>query len=94
MCFLFLCPISRPFGLVHVDYETGSLNRSLKDSSKFWIQLAETRVVPYVENPDDATTIDPPTTNIPATTPGNSATSTTVTNLLWGLFVWLLMNRA
>lgn len=36
------------FGLVHVDYATGSLNRTLKESSAFFVQLAETRSVPLV----------------------------------------------
>ncbi|KAK3920467.1 Beta-glucosidase 5 [Frankliniella fusca] len=44
---------SRPFGLVHVDYEHGTLDRSLKDSSKFWIELGEKGYVPYVQ-PDNA----------------------------------------
>lgn len=39
----------RPFGLVHVDYEGGSLNRTLKDSSKFWMELAETKRIPLWE---------------------------------------------
>ncbi|XP_034252323.1 cyanidin 3-O-glucoside 7-O-glucosyltransferase (acyl-glucose)-like isoform X2 [Thrips palmi] len=39
---------SRDFGLVHVDYEHGSLNRTLKDSASFWVELAERRVVPLV----------------------------------------------
>ncbi|KAE8738496.1 hypothetical protein FOCC_FOCC016020 [Frankliniella occidentalis] len=41
----------RPFGLVHVDFEGKTLDRSLKDSSQFWIELAEKRVVPLVEEP-------------------------------------------
>ncbi|XP_034249356.1 myrosinase 1-like [Thrips palmi] len=40
---------SRPFGLVHVDYEGGSLDRSMKDSSQFWIDLARTGSVPLWE---------------------------------------------
>ncbi|XP_052130811.1 myrosinase 1-like [Frankliniella occidentalis] len=37
------------FGLVHVDYAGGSLNRTLKrESSAFFIELAETRKVPVV----------------------------------------------
>ncbi|XP_034237899.1 myrosinase 1-like [Thrips palmi] len=40
---------SRPFGLFHVDYEGGSLDRSPKDSSQFWIELAKTGSVPLWE---------------------------------------------
>ncbi|XP_026290776.1 myrosinase 1-like [Frankliniella occidentalis] len=39
----------RPFGLIHIDYENGTLDRSLKDSAWFWIEMAETGVVPTVE---------------------------------------------
>ncbi|KAE8751261.1 hypothetical protein FOCC_FOCC002089 [Frankliniella occidentalis] len=39
----------RPFGLIHVDYQTGSLNRTLKDSAQFFIDLATTGKIPYVE---------------------------------------------
>ena len=39
---------SRPFGLVHVDYEGKTLNRTLKDSSSFFMELASSRSVPYV----------------------------------------------
>ncbi|XP_034232152.1 putative beta-glucosidase 6 [Thrips palmi] len=52
---------SRPFGLVHIDYEGQTLDRAIKDSSSFWTQLAETNVVPYVENPADASTTAAPT---------------------------------
>ncbi|KAK3924834.1 Respiratory nitrate reductase subunit alpha [Frankliniella fusca] len=44
----------RPFGLVHVDYQTGSLNRTLKDSSKFFIELNETGRVPFIPEPKEA----------------------------------------
>ncbi|XP_034247964.1 myrosinase 1-like [Thrips palmi] len=40
---------SIPYGLVHVDYENGTLKRTLKDSSSFWLEMAERRVVPLVE---------------------------------------------
>ncbi|KAK3931291.1 Myrosinase 1 [Frankliniella fusca] len=46
----------RPFGLVHVDYQNGSLNRTLKNSAQFFIQLNETGRVPFVpapREPDD-----------------------------------------
>ncbi|XP_052128580.1 myrosinase 1-like [Frankliniella occidentalis] len=42
----------RPFGLVHVDYHNGSLNRTLKDSSKFFIRLHETGRVPFIPEPE------------------------------------------
>ncbi|XP_034234308.1 cyanidin 3-O-glucoside 7-O-glucosyltransferase (acyl-glucose)-like isoform X2 [Thrips palmi] len=48
---------SRPFGLVHVDYGNGTdgtLTRSLKPSSQFWIDLADTGVVPFVAKPNAA----------------------------------------
>lgn len=41
--------LTRDFGLVHIDYEHGSLNRTLKDSAVFWQELAERRTVPLVE---------------------------------------------
>ncbi|XP_026276465.1 uncharacterized protein LOC113205169 isoform X2 [Frankliniella occidentalis] len=44
----------RPFGLIHVDYHGGSYNRSLKDSSSFWIELADRRAVPVVDMPSSA----------------------------------------
>ncbi|XP_034245357.1 myrosinase 1-like [Thrips palmi] len=40
----------RRFGLVHVDYEGGTLERSLKDSKDFWITMADTGVVPLVSS--------------------------------------------
>ncbi|XP_034237727.1 beta-glucosidase A-like isoform X2 [Thrips palmi] len=40
---------SRKFGLVYVDYETGSLNRTLKDSSWFFQYMGENRKVPVLE---------------------------------------------
>ncbi|XP_052125201.1 myrosinase 1-like [Frankliniella occidentalis] len=43
----------RPFGLIHVDYESGTLKRTLKDSSKFFIDLATSGRVPYVSVPDE-----------------------------------------
>ncbi|XP_034240731.1 beta-glucosidase 1A-like [Thrips palmi] len=52
----------RPFGLVHVDYEHGTLDRSLKDSSSFWIEMAETGVVPLAREPTSST----PSSNSPA----------------------------
>lgn len=39
----------RRFGLVYIDYDGGSLNRTLKDSQDFWITLAENRIVPLVQ---------------------------------------------
>ncbi|KAK3922687.1 Beta-glucosidase 6 [Frankliniella fusca] len=41
----------RNFGLVHVDIAGGSYNRSLKDSSQFWIELAKQRAVPAIDVP-------------------------------------------
>lgn len=40
--------LQRPFGVIHVDYQNGSLNRTFKDSSKFFIALGETKKVPLV----------------------------------------------
>ncbi|KAK3910772.1 Beta-glucosidase 1A [Frankliniella fusca] len=39
------------FGIAAVDYENGSLHRSLKYSTDFWLSLAEKRSVPLVEIP-------------------------------------------
>ena len=51
----------RQFGLVHVDYENGTLTRTLKDSSSFWLELAERRAVPYVApSPSHAVAISAP----------------------------------
>lgn len=48
------------FGLVHVDYAGGSLNRTLKRaSSAFFLELAATRKVPTVE-PSSASPTTPP----------------------------------
>ncbi|XP_026276466.1 myrosinase 1-like [Frankliniella occidentalis] len=44
----------RPFGLIHVDYQGGSYNRSLKESSSFWIEMADRRAVPVVDMPSSA----------------------------------------
>ncbi|XP_052129397.1 lactase/phlorizin hydrolase-like isoform X2 [Frankliniella occidentalis] len=67
---------SRPFGLIHVDYASGSLDRSHKDSSSFWIKLRETNSVPFVE-PDQTTTLSPPTsTQAPSTATSTQAPST------------------
>ncbi|KAK3908003.1 Cyanidin 3-O-glucoside 7-O-glucosyltransferase (acyl-glucose) [Frankliniella fusca] len=66
---------SRPFGLVHVDYEKGTLARSLKPySSKFFNELADTNVVPYVE-PDAGSTTPAVPDNPTDTTPTSSAAS-------------------
>lgn len=54
-CFEWSAGYNRAFGLVHVDYENGTLDRSLKDSSSFWIELGETGVVPLVEIPSPST---------------------------------------
>ncbi|KAK3933249.1 Myrosinase 1 [Frankliniella fusca] len=59
---------TRRFGLVHVDYEGGTLKRTLKNSASFFQHIAETRRVPvltydYKEDKADSTT----------TTPGTSA---------------------
>ncbi|KAE8741668.1 hypothetical protein FOCC_FOCC012789 [Frankliniella occidentalis] len=43
----------RPFGIIHVDYKTGSLNRTLKDSAQFFIDLYTTGRVPYVTLPPE-----------------------------------------
>lgn len=50
---------SRPFGLVHVDYENGTLNRSLKPHSlKFFTELADKNVIPFVApTPSSAPTL-------------------------------------
>ncbi|KAK3927776.1 Sodium-independent sulfate anion transporter [Frankliniella fusca] len=57
----------RPFGLVHVDYEGKTLDRSLKDSSEFWIELSKTRAIPIRDEPTT-----PAPTSAPAPTPGTS----------------------
>lgn len=72
-CFEWSAGYDRPFGLVHVDYAGGTLARSLKDSSKFWIELADTGAVPYVAP-------------VPDTTPSSaSASSPASLGLLFGL---------
>ncbi|XP_034230000.1 beta-glucosidase 22-like isoform X2 [Thrips palmi] len=48
---------NRPFGLVYVDYKSGSLDRTLKQSSEFFIKLANSRKVPYVAPSTSATTV-------------------------------------
>lgn len=42
---------SRNFGLIHVDYAQGSLNRTLKDSAAFFQRMMEERSVPFVQPP-------------------------------------------
>ncbi|KAJ1531386.1 hypothetical protein ONE63_000067 [Megalurothrips usitatus] len=72
----------RPFGLVHVDYESGSLKRTLKESSKFFIKLGETGKVPYVAPPEQSTEPAPSTalpstpTALPSTPTAPSSTPT------------------
>ncbi|KAK3919158.1 Cyanidin 3-O-glucoside 7-O-glucosyltransferase (acyl-glucose) [Frankliniella fusca] len=39
------------YGIAAVDYEGGSLNRSLRYPTDFWMSLAEQRAVPFVEIP-------------------------------------------
>ncbi|XP_034238644.1 myrosinase 1-like [Thrips palmi] len=39
---------ARPFGLIHVDYNSPTLKRTLKESSKFFIELGETGRVPQI----------------------------------------------
>lgn len=51
----------RPFGVIHVDYKSGSLNRTLKDSAKFFIELGQTKKIPLVEMPSSSATILAPT---------------------------------
>ncbi|KAJ1528950.1 hypothetical protein ONE63_007318 [Megalurothrips usitatus] len=74
--FEFTAGYSRPFGLVHVDYKSGSLNRTLKDSSSFWIEMADTGVVPHVQ-PEGSTTASPatPTTMPTPSTPMPSSSA-------------------
>ncbi|KAJ1523245.1 hypothetical protein ONE63_001127 [Megalurothrips usitatus] len=66
--FEFTAGYDRPFGLVHVDYASGSLNRTLKDSASFWTEMADTGVVPYVE-PDQSGTTAPPASTTPSSAP-------------------------
>lgn len=40
---------SRKFGLVHVDYEGGSLDRSLKDSAWFFQYIGTHQKVPKID---------------------------------------------
>ncbi|XP_052130212.1 uncharacterized protein LOC113212235 isoform X1 [Frankliniella occidentalis] len=83
---------SRPFGLIHIDYASGTLDRSHKDSSSFWIKMRETNSVPFVE-PDKATTLSPPTTALrtstkaPSTAAPSSSTctSSSMTVILLGV---------
>ncbi|XP_034242731.1 lactase-phlorizin hydrolase-like isoform X2 [Thrips palmi] len=49
--FEFTAGFSRNFGLVHVDYDSGSLNRTLKYSSTFFREMMESGRVPYVQPP-------------------------------------------
>ncbi|KAE8747059.1 hypothetical protein FOCC_FOCC006197 [Frankliniella occidentalis] len=42
------------FGIAAVDYESGSFNRSLKSPPDFWLQIAEKRVIPFVEVPQSS----------------------------------------
>ncbi|XP_034252555.1 myrosinase 1-like [Thrips palmi] len=58
----------RPFGLIHVDYKTGSLNRTLKNSAQFFIELRDTGRVPNILPPDEG--------------PSTSASSTLSSGLL------------
>ncbi|KAK3925415.1 Vicianin hydrolase [Frankliniella fusca] len=62
----------RPFGLVHVDYANKTLNRSLKESSEFWIELSRTRVVPLRE---ESTTFAPTALPLSSSTPTFTFTS-------------------
>ncbi|XP_034256691.1 putative beta-glucosidase 6 [Thrips palmi] len=53
--FEFTGGFTRPYGLIHVDYENGTLERSHKDSASFWIEMADTGNVPLVNLPSSAT---------------------------------------
>ncbi|XP_026277116.1 myrosinase 1 [Frankliniella occidentalis] len=77
----------RPFGLVHVDFEGKTLDRSLKESSQFWIELAKKRVVPLVEEPI-TTTPGPPASSTSST---SSASSTPSTSSASSLSTFLLL---
>ncbi|XP_034232398.1 myrosinase 1-like [Thrips palmi] len=56
----------RRFGLVHVDYENGTLARTLKDSAWFFQHIGETRRIPVLtfpsDDPSDGTTTTTTTT--------------------------------
>ncbi|XP_052128577.1 myrosinase 1-like [Frankliniella occidentalis] len=67
--------LERPFGLIHVDYENGSLNRTLKDSAKFFIELGTSGIVPSVPAPENGGI-------------SSSSTSVTATGLLLSA-LWL-----
>ncbi|XP_034250034.1 myrosinase 1-like isoform X2 [Thrips palmi] len=41
---------SKPYGLVHIDYAGGTQDRSMKDSSQFWVELAKTGSIPLWED--------------------------------------------
>ncbi|KAK3907573.1 Cyanidin 3-O-glucoside 7-O-glucosyltransferase (acyl-glucose) [Frankliniella fusca] len=53
--------MDRPFGLVYIDYKNKTLSRTLKESSEFWINLGETRMVPLIrpEYSSSSTTLKP-----------------------------------
>ncbi|XP_052130298.1 myrosinase 1-like [Frankliniella occidentalis] len=73
----------RPFGLIHVDYKNKTLKRTLKDSSTFFIEMAETRRVP---SSSQASTLSPPTSTLspPSSTqtPSGSSSVTSAPFLL------------
>lgn len=88
----------RPFGLIHIDYENKTLDRSMKNSSQFWIEMAATRSVPVWEpepepepepQPDTPKPVtDTSTQATPSTTPSSAAaTCSTVLLLLLTLAV-------
>ncbi|XP_052123557.1 uncharacterized protein LOC113214837 [Frankliniella occidentalis] len=52
--FEFTGGMSRQFGIVYVDYANKTLNRSFKESSQFWVDLAATRSVPFIK-PESST---------------------------------------
>ena len=53
--YVILCS-SRKFGLVHVDFENGTLARTLKKSAWFFQEMAATRRVPYAAPTEDENT--------------------------------------
>lgn len=47
----------RPFGLVHIDFKSASLDRTLKDSWKFFADLGANRQIPYIPLPTSGSSV-------------------------------------
>ncbi|KAE8741606.1 hypothetical protein FOCC_FOCC012858, partial [Frankliniella occidentalis] len=92
---------TRKFGLTHVDYEGGTLKRTLKKSASFFQEVAETRRVPvleytYVDEPVTDSPTSPPAPTAPAqaaTTPSPSSASTAAHTPAVAVLVLLALAR-